>query len=110
MFRTDFVFAGFTRLLVGFATLRVGCLAAIGRRHFLLNALAEGWALLALAFLVSHFACFALLRVHRFAAIKVLALINHALFTLRADLAFTGFIGFGACFAVRVAGFRVLGL
>ena len=107
MFRADLVLAGCTGFLVQLAAGRVRGLAAIGRRHFLLHALAEGGAGLTLAFLVSHLAGFTLLRIAGLGAVEILPLFLHALFALRAGGVLAGFARLVACFAVGRAGGRV---
>ncbi|KXB28945.1 hypothetical protein AT959_19145 [Dechloromonas denitrificans] len=109
--RADHALAGFGRLGAGFAMRiasgRVGRLAAVTRRHLLLHALAEGWAGLALAFLVHRLAGFALLRIGGLAAVEILHLLAHALLALRAGLVLAGFDRLGVGFAMRIAGSRV---
>ena len=92
MLWAELVLAGFTRLVVQFATFWICRSVAFGSRHFLLDALAEGWVGLALAFLIYLLARFALLWVARLATIKILHLFSHALATV-----WTSFIL--ACFA-----------
>jgi hypothetical protein len=107
---TNLVLADFAGFLVQFAAFRVGSFAAIRRWHFLLDTLTEGRALLALAFLIYHLACFALLRVGRFSTIEILVLIHHALLARRAGFVLASFLRLEASVAMCRTGFRVGGL
>ena len=107
MVGANLVLARFAGLLVQVAALRVGRLAAIGRRHLMLYALAEGRTGLALAFLIDLLARFALLRVGRLGAIEVLHLFMQALLPIGADLVLARFVRLLAGLLVRLAGFRV---
>ena len=107
---SDLVLAGFAGLLVQLAALRISRLAAVGRRHFLLDALAEGRAGLAFTFLVNFLARFALLRVGGLGAIEIVHLFLQALLAGRADGVLTGLARLVARLLVRFAGFRVGGL
>jgi hypothetical protein len=104
----DLVFACFANLLMKVATGWITRLAAIDRRHFLLDALAEGrTGGLALAFLIDLLARFALLRVACLRAIEVLHLSVHASPARRASYALTGGARLLTGLLMRQAGLRV---
>ena len=107
MLGANFVLACLARLLVLFTACCVSGLATVCRWHFLLHALLEGRALLALALVIGLLARCTLLGIARLAAIDVLRLLAHALLAFGASLALAGLGCLLACFAVGGTGGRV---
>ncbi len=97
-------------MLMSLAACLVGRLAAIDRRHLLLDALTEGGTALVLACLVGRLAVFALLRIAGLAAVEVLYFLLYALPALLTAKLPAGGKGLVAGFAASGAGARVGGL